>query len=58
MNLLDAYVTEIVGEPRFQYNKYWIMVKYECLGTSGEFDLMFNNEYEALEIEVGHKFFM
>jgi len=58
MNLLDAYVTEVVNGPRFEYNKYWVQVKYDCWGTKGITDLMFNNEYEAANIKVGYKFFM
>jgi len=56
MNLLEAHVTEIIGEPYFKFNKWWVKVKYNCWGSFGETELMFYKENHAKEIKIGHKF--
>ena len=61
MNLLEHYVTEIIGKP--YYNDYgsgkyrwWLKVKATCYGQECTSTLMFDTEEEALKIEIGHMF--
>lgn len=56
MNMIDAYVKEVTGLPRFLFNKWWVPVKYDCYGTLSETKVMCNTLEEALEVRVGHKF--
>lgn len=57
MNQLDAVVTKIISKkPRFQYEKYWVKVEYECYGLHSETYLMFETEQNALDLKVGFKF--
>lgn len=61
MNLLDHYVTKIIGEPFYHdYGsgnfKWWLKVLATCYGTESETTLMFNTKEEALAISVGYIF--
>jgi len=56
MNLLDAVVTEIISEPYFAYDKWWVKVKYNCYGSISETELMFYKENHAKELKVGYTF--
>lgn len=61
MNLLDHYVTEILGRPyRDDYGsgnyKWWLPVRAVCEGDTCETTLMFDTEGEALCVKVGYKF--
>lgn len=56
MNLVDCYVTEILGEPYEAYGKWWRKVKYESWGSPSESKLMFNTKEEAEQVAVGHHF--
>lgn len=55
MNLVDAYVTKIIENPYFKYEKWWIKVEYECYGIS-KTELMFTTKEEAEKVCVGYKF--
>lgn len=58
MNLLDAYVTKIIShKPYFQYDKWWVMVEYECWGLNSRTALMFNDEEDAKNVQIGHQFY-
>lgn len=56
MNLMDAYVTEIKGEPFFEYGKWFVPVKADCEGLPLETDLMFDTEAEVRAVKVGDHF--
>lgn len=56
MNLLDAYVTEIKGEPELQYGKWFLAVGADCYGRPLETKLMFDTETEARAVKVGDHF--
>lgn len=56
MNLLDAKVTRVLGEPEYNYGKWWVKVAYDCWGREGETKLMFDTETEARNVKVGHEF--
>lgn len=56
MNLVECYVTEIVGEPYFQSSFWFLQVKYNSYGSIGETTL-FDKEKSSLEsIDVGFMF--
>ncbi|WP_201319074.1 hypothetical protein [Paenibacillus sp. EPM92] len=63
MNLVDAYVTKVLGEPEY-IDKYanegvtWWQVPVECdsYGRLSETNLVFKTEEEAKEVRVGHHF--
>ena len=56
MNLLDFYVTEILSEPRFEYNKWWLDVNANCCGLIYKHTLMFASEKEAESVKKGYVF--
>jgi hypothetical protein len=63
MNLVDAYVTKVLGEPQY-IDKYanegvtWWQVPVECnsYGVLSETMLSFNTEEEAKAVVRGHHF--
>lgn len=56
MNLVDCYVTEVIGEPYEAYGKWWRKVKYDSYGRISESELMFSTKQEAKQVQVGHQF--
>jgi len=57
MNSLDAEVIKIISrKPKFEYDKWWVKVEYECYGLHSETYLMFETEKEAIELKIGFKF--
>ena len=71
MNVLEHYVTEIIGEPYYvteiigepYYDDYgsgnyhwWLKVKALCYGSECETTLMFDSKEEALAIQKGYMF--
>lgn len=56
MNLLDATVTKVIGEPQFKYGKWFIKVEANCYGSPTESDLMFSTKEEAEAVKVGYIF--
>lgn len=60
MNLLDHYVTKVIGKPymRRYANKLWwcLQVEYTCYGNKGNTELIFNTEEEAKQVKVGYVF--
>lgn len=56
VNLLDAYVTKIKGEPVFKYGKWFVSVEANCYGSPTESELMFDTEEEARAVKIGHHY--
>jgi hypothetical protein len=56
MNLIDCWVTEVLGEPYQEYGKWWLKVRGVDMGGEAESSLMFDSEVEASAVEVGYKF--
>jgi hypothetical protein len=56
MNLIDFFVTEIVSEPYFEYNKWWVKVKANGYGVVSNHELMFDTKEQCLNVTVGYKF--
>ncbi len=61
MNLLDHFVTEIIGKPYYHdYGsgnfKWWVKVKATCYGHETKNTLMFNTKEEADSVKIGYKF--
>ena len=61
MNVLEHYVTEIIGEPYYDdYGSgnyhWWPKVKALCYGSECETTLMFDSKEEALAIKKGYMF--
>ena len=56
MNLTTVEVTEVLGKPYYEYDKWWIQVLYIAYGVKGKIQLMKDTEEEALSVKVGHKF--
>jgi len=56
VNVLDAYVTEILGEPELKYGKWFVRVTADCYGRPTTTELMFDTEAEARSVEIGHHF--
>ena len=56
MNLIDFFVTEIISEPYFEYNKWWIDVIADGYGVVSKYTLMFDTKDECLNVDIGYKF--
>lgn len=56
MNLVDATVTKILGEPYYKYGSWMLPVEYECYDTTGETLLLFDMQEVALNIKPGYVF--
>ncbi len=56
MNLIDAVVTHILGEPYEEYGAWWVPVRYDSWGRESEQNLMFATQYDALQVAVGYNF--
>ncbi len=56
MNLIDCYVTEIVGEPVYKFGKWFLAVKAESYGRESQSELMFDTEAQARAVKAGHHF--
>lgn len=56
MNLLDAIVTEVIGEPELKYGKWFIKVNANCWGIITESTLMFSSKEVALSVKPGYIF--
>jgi hypothetical protein len=56
MNLVDAYVVEILDQPHKLYGKWFLEVRYDSWGGLSDHSLMFNTKEEAENVVVGHHF--
>lgn len=56
MNLVDCYVTEIIGEPYFEHGFWWQKVKYDCYGRIAETSFFHKDKSHFKTITVGFKF--
>ncbi|MED2007025.1 hypothetical protein P4V39_02680 [Brevibacillus borstelensis] len=63
MNLVDAVVTKVLREPRYndQYTDvgvvWWeVTVEYDCYGRTGERTLTFKTKEEAEKVTPGYEF--
>jgi hypothetical protein len=56
MNLIDCYVTEIIGAPYRKFGCWWVDVEYVSEGRPGKSNLMFKTEPAAKAVAIGHVF--
>lgn len=56
MNLLDCYVTEVLGDPYEAYSRWWVKVKYECEMHISKSEVMCSSYENALKVGVGYHF--
>ncbi|MBF8720444.1 hypothetical protein [Pseudomonas guariconensis] len=56
MNLIDCYVTKILGEPYRKFGYWWVSVEFEAEGWPGTKEIMFRTEQAARAAQVGHHF--
>lgn len=56
MNLIDAEVTKVIGEPYPRFLKWWIKVESIDMGGLSEDNLMFDTKEEAEAVQPGYKF--
>jgi hypothetical protein len=56
MNLIDCYVTKILGAPYRKFGAWWVSVEYEAEGRPGTKHIMFRTEQAAKAATVGHHF--
>jgi len=56
MNLVECYVTEIVGEPYFEFGFWWQKIKFNSHNVIGE-TALFNKDKSHFEtVNVGFMF--
>lgn len=56
MNLVDCYVTAVIGKPYRKFGRWWVDVEYNSWGSVSKTQLMFSTEAGASEVVVGHHF--
>lgn len=56
MNLINFYVTEIISEPIFMYDKWFIDVMADSHGVISKNTIMFNTKEECLLVCIGYEF--
>ncbi|WDY60344.1 hypothetical protein [Pseudomonas sp. PSKL.D1] len=56
MNLIDCYVTKILGEPYRKFGAWWVDAEYESYGRISKTQLMFRTEEAARAATVGYHF--
>lgn len=56
MNVLDAIVTKVIGEPYEKFGRWWVDVEYDCYGQMDETSLMCQSQGDALSVNVGYEF--
>ena len=57
MKKLEAEVIRIISwKPKFEFGKYIVKVEYECCGLHSETYLSFDNEQDAINLQIGYKF--
>jgi hypothetical protein len=56
MNLIDCYVSKILGKPYRRFGAWWVDVEYQAYGCTSKTQLMFRTEQGALAATVGHHF--
>ena len=57
MNLVECYVTEIIGEPYFEYNFWWQKVKFDSYGVISETSIMHKEKSYFEKVNIGFKFY-
>lgn len=55
MNLVDAYVTEVLKPPYRLGGFWWVEVEIECCGVTSNTKLMFRSEQTAKKVCKGYK---
>lgn len=56
MNLIDCYVTKILGEPYRKFGHWWVDVEYRSFGRTNKTQLMFRTQEGAKAARVGQSF--
>lgn len=56
MNTIDAVVTQVLSEPYFKYNYWFVDVEYNSYGRTSKTNVMCSTEEAAKAIKVGHIF--
>lgn len=56
MNLIDCYVTKILGEPYRKFGHWWVDVEYKACGRVVKTHLIFRTEEAARAAKVWHHF--
>lgn len=56
MNTIDAVVTQVLSEPYFKYNYWFVDVEYSSYGRTSKTNIMCSTEEAAKAIKVGHIF--
>lgn len=56
MNLVNTWVLEVLSEPEFKYNHYFVKVKAIAEGSEFQTDIMVETLEQALLIKKDYKF--
>ena len=56
MNLINCTVTKILSKPYYKYDKWWVIVEYDCYGRKSEKSLCFKNKEQSEKLKVGTVF--
>ena len=53
MNICESYVLEVIGEPYYKYDKWWVKCKFNSYGMVFEQTLMFDKLSSAKSVKIG-----
>jgi len=56
MNLIECYVTRVIGNPYCEYGMWGIKVEFNSYGVIGETNIFLDSKAEVLKIKSGYKF--
>lgn len=56
MNTIEHYVTEVIGEPHFEYEVWWVDVMADSYGWITTTRIYCRTEDEAKMVKVGYRF--
>lgn len=56
MNLVQLHVTEIISEPYFEFDKWWVKVMAGAYGHASTYELMFETREQCNKVTIGYSF--
>lgn len=58
MKELKCKVTSILSTPYMKYNKWFVDIKYICMGTNLQTNLYCESEEQTIKVKVGYEFYL
>ncbi len=58
MKELKCKVTKVLSAPYMKYNRWFVDVKYICMGKNLETKLYLESEEKAIAVKAGYEFYL